>query len=71
MSDNDDTQIQEFKLQYIGTSNKDVRTKALDVLATYGNKGIDAINDLIRHYTKDDELKSYGLDLIKKIRNNP
>ncbi|MDR4491606.1 MAG: hypothetical protein R2685_12010 [Candidatus Nitrosocosmicus sp.] len=70
MSNNENNQIQDIKLQYIKETNKEIRKKALDVLATYGNKGIDPINDLIGSYTKEDDLKSHGLDLIKKIRES-
>jgi hypothetical protein len=41
----------------------------LDTISAYKNNGIDAINDLIST-TIDDEVKSHGLNLIKKIKEN-
>lgn len=45
------------------------RKKAIDALSTYGNNGIDAINDLMR-ITVNDEIKIHGLDTIKKIKES-
>jgi hypothetical protein len=41
----------------------------LDTISAYETNGIDAINELISS-TIDDELKSHGLNLIKKIKQN-
>ena len=41
----------------------------LDTISAYQNNGIDAINELICS-TIDDEVKSQGLNLIKKIKQN-
>jgi hypothetical protein len=47
----------------------ETRKKAIDALSTYGNNGIDAINDLMR-ITVNDEIKIHGLDTIKKIKES-
>lgn len=45
--------------------DKNAQKNALDTLAVYGDKGIDAIYELMA-YSIDPNLKSYCLDIIKK-----
>lgn len=47
----------------------DQRNYVSQYISAYENNGIDAINELISS-TIDDELKSHGLNLIKKIKQN-
>jgi hypothetical protein len=63
-------QIEEIKHQFImSVGATETRKKAIDALSTYGNNGIDAINDLMR-ITVNDEIKIHGLDTIKKIKES-
>ena len=60
--------IEDLKTHF-RTTDSELRRKMLDTISAYENNGIDAINELISS-TIDDELKSHGLNLIKKIKQN-
>ena len=62
-------QIENIKEQFSLNIDTAVRQKAIDALSTYGNNGIDAINDLMR-ITVNDEVKVHGLETIKKIKES-
>lgn len=66
----EEKQIEDLKSQFRRTTDSELRKQMLDTISAYENNGIDAINDLISS-TIDDEVKSYGLNLIKKIKQNP
>jgi hypothetical protein len=51
-------------------SNRDSRVKIIDTLITFGDKGVDAIRELIR-VTDNDELMLYGLEQIRRSRESP
>jgi len=59
-------QIEDLMYQYINNINKEERVKVLNSLKNYGNKGIDAISELIK-VTGSDELIVYGLGIIKQF----
>jgi hypothetical protein len=65
----EEKQIEDLKSQFRRTTDSELRKQMLDTISAYENNGIDAINDLISS-TIDDEVKSYGLNLIKKIKQN-
>ncbi|HEX6671091.1 MAG TPA: hypothetical protein VFC05_08615 [Nitrososphaeraceae archaeon] len=65
----EEKQIEDLKTQFRRTTDSELRRKMLDTISTYQNNGIDAINELISS-TIDDELKSHGLNLIQKIKQN-
>jgi hypothetical protein len=65
----EEKQIEDLKTQFRRTTDSELRRKMLDTISAYKNNGIDAINELISS-TIDDELKSHGLNLIKKIKQN-
>jgi hypothetical protein len=65
----EEKQIEDLKSQFRRTTDSDLRKQMLDTISAYENNGIDAINELISN-TIDDEVKSYGLNLIKKIKQN-
>ena len=65
----EEKQIEDLKTQFRRTTDSELRRKMLDTISAYENNGIDAINELISN-TIDDELKSHGLNLIKKIKQN-
>ena len=50
--------------QYIKDIDNDKRIKIFNELKTYGNKGIEAISELIK-ITGSDDLIVYGLGIIK------
>jgi hypothetical protein len=52
----------------LSTVDPKIRRELLDLLGTFGNKGIPAINELIS-LTVDSDVKSYGLDIIKRIKS--
>ncbi|MGH9911154.1 MAG: hypothetical protein ACRD5E_10460 [Nitrososphaeraceae archaeon] len=62
-------QIEDIKQQFTLNIHTEMRNKAIDALAAYGNNGIDAINDLMR-ITVNDEVKIHGLETIKKIKES-
>jgi hypothetical protein len=62
-------QVEDLKSQFRRTTDSDLRKQMLDTISAYKNNGIDAINELISN-TIDDEVKSHGLNLIKKIKQN-
>jgi hypothetical protein len=62
-------QIEGLKYQYMSHSNRDARVKIIDTLITFGDKGIDAVRELIR-VTDNDELMLYGLDQIRRSRES-
>ena len=65
----EEKQIEDLKTQFRRTTDSELRRKMLDTISAYENNGIDAINDLIST-TIDGEVKSYGLNLIKKMKEN-
>jgi len=65
----EEKQIEDLKSQFRKTTESELRMQMLDTISAYKNNGIDAINDLIST-TIDDEVKSHGLNLIKKIKEN-
>ena len=62
-------QIKDLMHQYMTNTDREARIKILDSLMAYGNKGIDAIDELIK-VTGSDELIVYGLGITKKIRES-
>jgi hypothetical protein len=62
-------QIEGLKFQYMSHS-RDARVKIIDTLITFGEKGIDAIRELIK-VTDSDELMLYGLEQIRINRESP
>lgn len=65
----EEKQIEDLKSQFRKTTESELRKQMLDTISAYQNNGIDAINELICS-TIDDEVKSQGLNLIKKIKQN-
>ena len=62
-------QIEGLKFQYMSHSNRDARVKIIDDLITFGDKGIDAIRELIR-ITDSDELMLYSLEQIRRSKES-
>ena len=65
----EEKQIEDLKSQFRRTTESELRKQMLYTISAYQNNGIDAINELISS-TIDDEVKSHGLNLIKKIKQN-
>jgi hypothetical protein len=65
----EEKQIQGLMYQYMTNTEKEARVKIFDALMAYDDKGIDAINELIK-VTGSDELIVYALGLIKKARES-
>jgi hypothetical protein len=65
----EEKQIEDFMYQYINNTDKEIRINIFNELIAFGNKGIDAINDLIK-VTGSDELIVYGLGLIQKAKES-
>ena len=65
----EEKQIEDLKIQFRRTTESELQKQMLDTISAYKNNGIDAINDLIST-TIDDEVKSHGLNLIKKMKEN-
>ncbi len=65
----EEKQIEDLKTQFRKTTESELRKQMLDTISAYKNNGIDAINDLIST-TIDAEVKSHGLNLIKKMKEN-
>ncbi len=63
----DDKQIEDLKSQFRRTTESELRKRIVNTISAYQNNGIDTINELISS-TIDDEVKSHGLNLIKKIK---
>jgi hypothetical protein len=65
----EEKQIQGLMYQYMTNTEKEARVKIFDALIAYDDKGINAINELIK-VTGSDELIVYALGLIKKARES-
>jgi hypothetical protein len=65
----EEKQIQGLMYRYVTNTDKEVRIKIFDALMVYDDRGIDAINELIK-VTGSDELVVYALGLIKKARES-
>lgn len=63
----EDKQIEDLKSQFRRTTESELRKRIVITISVYQNNGIDTINELISS-TIDDEVKSHGLNLIKKIK---
>jgi len=62
--------IESLRYEYLSHPNRDSRVKIIDTLITFGDKGVDAIRELIR-VTDNDELMLYGLEQIRRSRESP
>lgn len=65
MSENE--QIRKIKDTGIYTIDSKVKISSIDSLATYGMQGIDPIMDIVGS-TITEEVKTHGLDAVKRIR---
>ena len=65
----EEKQVEGLMYQYVTNTDKEARIKIFDALMAYDDKGIDAINELIK-VTGSDELIVYALGLIKKARES-
>jgi hypothetical protein len=65
----EEKQIQGLMYRYVTNTDKEARIKIFDALMAYDDRGIDAINELIK-VTGSDELVVYALGLIKKARES-
>jgi hypothetical protein len=65
----EDKQIEDLKSQFRRTTESELQKRIVNTISAYQNNGIDTINELISS-TIDDEVKSHGLNLIKKIKQN-
>ena len=61
----EEKQIEGLMYQYVTNTDKETRIKIFHTLMAYDDKGIHAINELIK-VTGSDELIVYALGLIKK-----
>lgn len=61
----EDKQIEDLKSQFRRTTESELRKRIVNTISAYQNNGIDTINELISS-TIDDEVKSHGLNLIRK-----
>jgi len=60
-------QIDDIKMKFLGTKDTTIRKAVLDTLGTYGEPGIDTINELIG-VTVNEEVKEHGLQVITEVR---
>jgi hypothetical protein len=65
----EEKQIEGLMYRYVTNTDKETRIKIFGALIAYDDKGIDAINELIK-VTGSDELIVYALGLIKKARES-
>jgi hypothetical protein len=65
----EEKQIEGLMYRYVTNTDKETRIKIFDALIAYDDKGIDAINELVK-VTGSDELVVYALGLIKKARES-
>lgn len=65
-----DTLINDIKKNFNDAVDNDSRKKTLDALASYGDKGIAEINNLIGDPELDNEVKEYGSELVKNIKKS-
>ena len=63
----EEEQIKKLKEVGLSTTVPDVKKKVIDTLASYGDKGIPAITEIVKNSTIIDT-RMYGLDVIKKIK---
>lgn len=67
MSENE--QIKKIRDTAIYTVDSNVKISSIDSLATYGMHGIDPIIDIVGSTIRE-EVKTHGLDTVKRIREN-
>jgi len=67
LSVSDEEQIDGLKKVAMSSVTPDARKKAIDTLATYGEKAIPAITDIIKDSLSTD-VREHGLDTIKRIK---
>ena len=63
----EEEQIEKLKEVGLSTTIPDVKKKVIDTLASYGDKAIPAVTEIIKNTTIVDT-RTYGLDIIKKIK---
>jgi hypothetical protein len=62
-------QIKKIRDTAIYTVDSKVKISSIDSLATYGMQGIDPIIDIVGSTIRE-EVKTHGLDTVKRIREN-
>jgi hypothetical protein len=65
-----DSLIKDIKKNFNELQDNGSRKKTLDALASYGEKGIEEINNLISDPKLNIEVKEYGLELVKSIKKS-
>ncbi len=67
---NEENQIEDLKRQFRNSDNTELQKSVLDSLITYRDKGIGAIMELINGIRVEDEVKFYGLDVLKNFKHS-
>ena len=62
-------QIKKIRDTAIYTVDSNMKISSIDSLATYGMQGIDPIIDIVGSTIRE-EVKTHGLDAVKRIREN-
>ena len=65
----EDKQIENLRNLFLETNNDNTRMEIFDTLATYGNKGLDTISDLVNNVVSPN-IKSHGLKILREAQES-
>ncbi len=66
---NEEKQIENLRKLFLETINENTRMEIFDTLATYGNKGLDTISDLMNKVVNQN-IKSHGMKILREAQES-
>ncbi len=66
---NEEKQIENLRKLFLETINENTRMEIFDTLATYGNKGLDTISDLMNKVVNPN-IKSHGMKILRECQES-
>lgn len=66
---NDEKQIENLRKLFLETINENTRMEIFDTLASYGNKGLDTISDLMNKVVNQN-IKSHGMKILREAQES-
>ena len=65
----EDKQIENLRKLFLETVHENTRMEIFDTLATYGNKGLDTISDLVTNVVSQ-KIKSHDLKILRESQES-
>ena len=65
----EEKQIENLRKLFLETINDNTRMEIFDTLATYGNRGLDTISDLMNKVVNPD-IRDHGMKIIREAQES-